>query len=208
MYSCAICGFTGPFRDFRNNIGRLAKKCPDCRGDERQHDLARRNACLLDRLPPGLLSEVYELAGGRPVHPNARIMRKHVEETKQKLKDSPCFFEPPGSDLARSLQRHGWKWVWCERRGWQLTGSYRRTQKSTLPRPRVAPSPARVSGPQPAARPPRWGAPCPEPVARVWSEKYPLQPLLPSDPAHENAKLCTHDSHTVARTPSETVAFF
>ena len=96
MHTCIQCGFTGLFPHFSNHVGRLTKRCSDCRQDRRQTRLARRNVCLLDRLPPGLITEIYELAGGRPVHPNARIMRKHVEETQQKLKDKPCFFRKSG----------------------------------------------------------------------------------------------------------------
>ena len=127
-YTCARCGVQSTNRYFRSpSTGHPTKYCYACR---------RRRDCrnFLDCLPEDLLSTVYEYAGGRPVHPSARVMALHIAETRNRLMHAPCFFESPGWDLTRMLCRHGWK---KRKKDGLWIGSWRRTQKCTLPkRPR------------------------------------------------------------------------
>ncbi len=44
-------------------------------------------------LPSPLIALIWELAGGRPVHPTAKIMKVHITKTFSRLEDQPGFFE-------------------------------------------------------------------------------------------------------------------
>ena len=85
---------------------------------------------MLDLLPEGLLGEVYEFAGGRPVHPSARIMAIHIAETRNRLLGCPCFWESEAWDMTRMLRRHGWKRL----KNGKWAGNRARTLKCTLPK--------------------------------------------------------------------------
>ena len=137
MYSCSNCSVVSDhFCMFRGlQTGRLTKWCYGCR--------TRQSRNFLDLLPESLLSDIYALAGGRPVHPSARVMAMHVAETRNRLQGVPCFFESPGWDMTRMLRRHGWKKL----KDGRWAGNHGRTQKCTLPeRPREP----RLTEPAPA----------------------------------------------------------
>ena len=64
----------------------------------------------LGTLPSPLLDLIWELAGGRPVHPTARIMKVHITRTFANLEDQPSFFEDKSWDLVRACKKHKITW--------------------------------------------------------------------------------------------------
>ena len=84
-----------------------------------------------EKLPLPLRIVVWEFAE-RPVHPTARAMSSHIEETRRRLENEPSFWESDGWDLARALQRHditrfrltelGWVRVRATMKGGQKRG--------------------------------------------------------------------------------------
>ena len=60
----------------------------------------------MERLPEWIVVAIWELAGGRPVHPLAQLFKEHFALTLERLEGFPAFFESPGWDLVRACQMH------------------------------------------------------------------------------------------------------
>ena len=92
-----------------------------------------------ESLPEPLRIIVWEFAE-RPVHPTAKAMSSHIEETRRRLEQEPSFWDSDAWDLTRALQRHditrfrltpgGWVRVRATKKGGQKRG---RSRLHTLP---------------------------------------------------------------------------
>ena len=92
-----------------------------------------------ESLPEPLRIIVWEFAE-RPVHPTAKAMSSHIDETRRRLEQEPSFWDSEAWDLTRALQRHditrfrptpgGWVRVRATKKGGQKRG---RSRLHTLP---------------------------------------------------------------------------